>query len=81
MAGKAEARAGIWSRGAVVMASVVDSRLWRTSSETGDREPSSRTGRGGSVTTLRSIVSEECVSACDKCESERPISSCETRPL
>ena len=53
----------------VVVASAVDSRLWRTPSDTGDRDPSSRTGRGGSATTPYPVVSGESLSPCDECLS------------
>lgn len=51
MAEETETNAGIWSKGMVVRSSVGDSRLWRTPSEVGESDLSSRErldGDGGS---------------------------------
>lgn len=55
MTGEADTRAGIWCRGMVATSSVADSRLWRTPSEVGESDLSSREwldGGGSSATAL-----------------------------
>src|SRR6266702_182135 len=66
MTGGTEARAGIWCRGVVVTSSVADSRLWRTPSEVGESDLSSREwldGDGSSATALGAL---EYVSTCSR---------------
>lgn len=66
MAGEGETRAGIWSMGMVVSSSVVDSRLWRTPSEVGESDLSSREwlDGGGSSATARGAL--ERASTCGR---------------